>query len=120
MKELARKSRRGTPCQVVKSRYVTEKTRVLEGLRQAESNRCLRACETPKYVFLVHVMANKREIARAVEWLYRDQNIRVCRVNTIRMKPKKRRVKGYVGYTHHYKKAVVTLEKGDVLEEYGA
>jgi large subunit ribosomal protein L23 len=90
---------------------------MLEGLKHATSNRCVRKCETPKYVFLVDRKANKREIAQAVESLYADKKIKVKGVNVINTKPKKRRVRGYSGFRAQVKKAIVSLETGDMIEE---
>lgn len=54
------------PYDIIKSRYMTEKTNVLANLQKAESNPCVKKCKTPKVVFLVDKKANKQEIARAV------------------------------------------------------
>jgi len=105
------------PYHIVKSRYVTEKATLLEGLQHMTSNRCMSRCDAPKYVFLVDRRANKVEIARAVEAIYVDRRVRVRGVNTINMKPKKRRVRGRNGFCSAYKKAIVTLESGDTIED---
>ena len=63
-----------TPYDVIKSRYVTEKARVMEGLHSNTSNPCVRKCDTPKYVFLVDKRANKQEIAAAVEEIYAEKS----------------------------------------------
>ncbi len=108
---------RKTPYDIIKSRYVTEKSRVLEELKDNASNRSVAKCEKPKYVFLVEKKANKREIADAIEQIYAEKNIKVKSVNTITIKPKKKRMRGRIGYKSAFKKAVVTLEKGDDLGE---
>ena len=64
-----------------------------------------------KYVFKVAMDANKIEIKKAVEELYK---VEVDKVNTMIMKPKKRRVRYNVGYTSRWKKAIVTLKKGEI------
>lgn len=104
------------PYQVVKSLHVTEKSMMLQELKNSQSNPCVKRCESPKYVFLVDITANKQEIASAVEEIYSEKNIKVVAVNTITLKPKKRRVRGHSGIRSAIKKAVVTLEKGDTLE----
>lgn len=109
--------RERTAYDVIKSRYMTEKTTVLEQLHHANSNRCVSRCENPKYVFLVDKKANKNEIARALEQIYAEKKIKVKAVNTVNMKPKKRRVRGRLGARAAYKKAIVTLEKGDSIDE---
>lgn len=106
------------PYQIIKLRYVTEKTRVLESLKDLDSNRSLARCEAPKYVFIVDKRSNKLEIAAAIEEIYSEKNVKVKAVNTITGKPKpKGRLKGRPGKTASYKKAIVTLEKGDSLDE---
>ena len=105
------------PYQVVKSRYMTEKARMLQELATSESNKCTKACQETKYVFLVDKLANKREIARAVEEIYAERKVRVTAVNTINMKAKKRRVRGKLGKKPAFKKAVVTLAAGGTLDE---
>lgn len=104
------------PYEVVKHQYVTEKSAMLEGLKDAKSNRSLARCESPKYVFIVDPSANKSEIAAAVEEIYRDKKVKVVNVNTINVKGKERRVRGRLGTRKSFKKAIVTFEKGDALD----
>jgi len=66
-----------------------------------------------KYVFLVSRNSNKQKIARAVEGLYK---VTVEAVNIINM-PKKKRVYGKTsGWKAGFKKATVTLKKGDKID----
>ncbi len=106
-----------SPFDIVKSRYMTEKAAVLEQLQHNTSNPCVKKCESPKYVFMVDKRASKQEIAVAVEEIYAEKKIRVTKVNTINVKQKARSVRGRIGFKAGFKKAVVTLQKGDVLEE---
>ena len=106
------------PYAIIKSRYITEKATILESLHTAESNKSLKRCESPKYLFVVDIKANKHEIATAVEMIYKEQKVKVTKVNTILMKPKaKRRGKGRPGSTSAFKKAIVTMESGDSIEK---
>ena len=105
-----------SPYSIIESQYITEKSQVLSELRTCESNVCTRRCESPKYVFLVNKTANKQEIAKAIEEIYEDKKIKVSKVNTLNSKPKKKRVRGRLGKTSGYKKAIVTLSPGDLLE----
>lgn len=107
---------RKNPYQIIKSLHVTEKSVMLQELKNAESNRCLKRCENPKYVFVVDKEANKTEIAGALEEIYKDRGIKVVAVNTVTLKPKYRRVRGREGFRSGLKKAIVTLEKGDSLD----
>jgi len=72
-----------------------------------------------RYGFIVDDRANKVEIKKAVEKMY---NVSVDSVNTINVasKRKQRYTKtGFVsGSTGTYKKAVVTLKKGDSIDFY--
>ena len=109
-------NRRG-PYHVIRSRYVTEKATVLEQLHQSSSNRCVSRCKNPKYVFIVDKDATKPEIARALETIYAEKKVKVKKVNTINVKPKKRRVRGRQGFRPSVRKAIVTFEKGDTIDE---
>lgn len=106
-----------SPYDVVKSRLVTEKARVMEQLQYNSSNPSVKKCDSPKYVFLVDKRSNKREIANAVEEIYADKNVKVVAVNTITVKPKSRRVRGRSGFKSAFKKAIVTFEAGDKIED---
>ncbi|HSX03117.1 MAG TPA: 50S ribosomal protein L23 [Rhabdochlamydiaceae bacterium] len=106
-----------SPYDIVFSRYVTEKARVLSQLQFNNSNACVQKCTAPKYVFLVDKRANKQEIAEAVEVIYAMKNIKVVSVNVINMKPKAKSMRGRPGLKAGFKKAIVTLESGDTIEE---
>jgi large subunit ribosomal protein L23 len=107
------------PRQIIKNRHVTEKTTTLESLKTLESNPCIAKCQKPKYVFIVDRRANKKEIAKAVEEIYKDQNVKVTSVNTINVKPKSTRMlrtrRGH-GCKSGFKKAIVTLHENDALD----
>jgi large subunit ribosomal protein L23 len=105
------------PYAVIKARYVTEKATVLEQLHSAQSNRSLKRCTSPKFVFIVDVGAGKREIASAVEEIYKAQKVKVTKVNTLLIKGKpKRRGRGRLGKSATFKKAIVTMESGDTID----
>lgn len=104
------------PFEIVKSLHITEKSLMLQELKNRTSNKSLARCQSPKYVFLVNKDANKKQIAEAIEEIYKDKKITVVSVNTINVKPKTRRVRGRIGKTKAIKKAVVTLEKGDSID----
>lgn len=106
-----------SPFDIVLSKHVTEKSRVLEQLQFNTSNPCVKKCDAPKYVFIVDKRANKQEIADAIEAIYSEKKIKVVSVNTINIKPKARRMRGRPGLKPGFKKAIVTLEAGDSIEE---
>ena len=75
--------------------------------------------EKSKYGFVVDIDANKVEIKNAVEKMY---GVKVQSVNTISMmgKHKTRYTKAGVlaGRKVNFKKAIVTLTKGEVIDFY--
>ena len=64
-------------------------------------------------VFSVDVKANKTQIKQAIEKVF---NVKVDSVNTINVKPKKKRVGRYTGKTVKVKKAIVKLSEGSSIE----
>jgi len=72
--------------------------------------------EIKKYTFAVAKDANKIEIAKAVEQLFK---VKVQKVNTISMHGKPRTYGRFQGYTSAWKKAIVTLtEDSDTIEVF--
>lgn len=105
------------PYDIIKSRRVTEKSRVLENLQHAKSNASVSRCNSPKVVFNVDPKANKTQIAWALEQIYADKKIKVVAVNTVNVGSKQRRVRGFLGKTAAFKKAIITLRPGDMIDE---
>lgn len=70
-----------------------------------------------KYGFLVNPKSNKIEIAKAIEKKF---NVHVVKVRTInhhgKTKTQFRRSGRYTGKTASFKKAIVTLKKGETIE----
>ncbi len=66
-----------------------------------------------KYLFSVDIKANKIEIKKAIEEIYK---VKVARVNTMKVRGKKRRVRFQEGKTPDWKKAIVTLAEGQSIE----
>lgn len=105
------------PYQIIKHQHVTEKAKALAELQNSNSNPSVRRCDSPKYVFIVHPKATKRDISAAIETIYKEKQVKVVAVNTINVKGKVKRRRGRLGTTPSFKKAVVTLEAGDRLED---
>ncbi|MBE6144578.1 MAG: 50S ribosomal protein L23 [Firmicutes bacterium] len=84
---------------IIKAPIITEKTSDLAG------NNVI--------TFSVDVKANKTQIKQAIENIF---NVKVESVNTINVKPKKKRVGRYVGKTNKVKKAIVKLKEGSSIE----
>lgn len=68
-----------------------------------------------KYTFYVDKKANKIEIKKAVEELFK---VKVLAVNTAIVKGKNKRVGKYLGRTPDRKKAIVTLRAGDKIDVF--
>ncbi|MDO9529756.1 MAG: 50S ribosomal protein L23 [Syntrophales bacterium] len=71
--------------------------------------------EENKYFFEVDRRANKIEITKAVEKLFK---VKVLNVSTINMLGKKKRMGKTVGKRSDWKKAIVTLASGDRIAIY--
>ena len=85
---------------IIKTVRVTEK-----GAIQAE--------EANQYTVVADRRANKSEIRRAVQELFK---VKVLRVNTLNVRGKPRRqMTKQAGCTSNWKKAVVTLKDGDKI-----
>ncbi len=83
----------------------------------SEKSSFARELECKKYTFKVDVKANKFQIMNAVKEIFKV-NPTSCNVINVAGKPKFSRGKGgYIkGYTANWKKAIVTLSKGEVID----
>lgn len=79
------------------------------------SEKSFTSTEQGKYVFLVDIAATKVEIAQAVEKAFK---VNVVDVNTVIVKGKKKRFGKVFGRRSDYKKAVVTIKKGESIEDF--
>jgi large subunit ribosomal protein L23 len=84
---------------LIKGSVITEKT---HALKEAGN----------KVTFKVAVKANKIEIRKAVEELFK---VKVLAVNTIHMQGKKKRLGRTEGVRSEWKKAIVTLAPGEKI-----
>ena len=85
---------------VIKAPIITEKTATL-----AQNGNVVTFSVDPK--------ANNTQIKQAVEKIF---DVKVESVNTINVKPRKKRVGRYAGLTNRKKKAIVTLKEGSSIE----
>ena len=85
---------------IIKAPIITEKTADL-----SQNNNTVTFSVDPK--------ANKTQIKQAVEKIF---NVKVESVNTVNVKPRKKRVGRYVGKTNKVKKAIVKLKEGSSIE----
>lgn len=64
-----------------------------------------------KYTFDVDVRANKTQVKHAIEEIF---DVKVEKVNIMNVKPKKKRMGRYEGYTNRRRKAIVKLSEGSI------
>ena len=76
------------------------------------TDKATRLLENNQYSFIVDRYSNKITIKAAIEYLF---NVKVIKINTCRLPNKKKRVGKYIGWKPKYKKAIVTLSKGDII-----
>lgn len=95
----ARKIVVGESYRILKAPHITEKATAL-----VESN---------QYVFKVYPRANKIEVKKAVSHLY---GVDVISVRIINVLAKKRRLGKILGEKKGFKKAIVTIKKGQKIE----
>lgn len=86
-------------------------TEIVKGIRQTEKG--TRLAKHDQYLVSVALNANKVEIREAVEQLF---SVKVVQVNTQTCHGKWRRLGARVGRRPDWKKAVVTLAKGQKIE----
>ena len=75
----------------------------------------MQVADNNTYTFKVSVNANKIEIAKAIEQIF---SVKVLAVNTIRMMGKPKRLGKHSGKRPDWKKAIVTLRKGDSIADF--
>ena len=66
-----------------------------------------------KVVFKVHTGANKKAIKKSIEKIFK---VNVIKINTINLKGKIKVVRGKKSNKPGYKKAIVTLKKGQSID----
>lgn len=104
------------PYEVLIRPIITEKTSALqfEGTDATISPRVRDRVEArSKFTFEVAPDASKVEIRRAVEQLF---EVKVTSVRTMNVRGKKRRLGRHLGRKPHWKKAVVEVAEGDMIE----
>lgn len=70
----------------------------------------------PRIAFVVDRNATKIEIRRAVESMF---DVHVTSVNTMNVLGKERRVGRHIGRRPSWKKAIVTLAEGEMVDVFG-
>ena len=85
---------------IIKAPVITEKSAAI-------------SADGKKVVLKVAKEANKIQVRQAVESAF---DVKVESVNTVNVRPKKKRVGRYTGATKAYKKAIITLAEGSKLD----
>ena len=83
----------------IKNPIITEKATVLS--------------EQNKTVFKVHEKANKKNIKKNIEKLFK---VNVVKINIVNLKSKKKIKQGKMSIKTGYKKAIITLKKGQSID----
>ena len=76
------------------------------------TDKATRLLANNQYSFIVDRYSDKITIKAAIEYLF---NVKVVKVKTCRLPRKKKRVGKYIGWKPLYKKAIVSLAEGDVI-----
>ena len=84
--------------QIIKYLIITDKTTQL--------------LENNQYSFIVDRYSDKITVKTAIEYLF---DVKVIKINTCHLPRKKKRVGKYIGWKPRYKKAIITLAEGDVI-----
>ena len=82
-------------------------------IRPVITEKSMLVSENGKVTFMVSLQASKKEIKDAVESIF---NVKVEKVNTIRQYGKTKLFRGRKGERSDYKKALVTLAKGQNID----
>ena len=82
-------------------------------IRPVVSEKSYAAYDANVYTFLVAPDANKIEIKQAVEALF---NVKVADVHTQIVRGKEKRIGRFTGMRPNWKKAIVTLSKGQKID----
>ena len=69
--------------------------------------------EFNKIVFKVHAGSSKSSIKKSIEKIFK---VNVVKINTINLKGKNKIVRNKKSYKSGYKKAIVTLKKGQTID----
>jgi len=69
--------------------------------------------EQNKVIFKVHENASKNSIKKNIEKIFK---VKVIKINTINKKSKNKIVRGKLGIKKGFKKAIVTIKKGQTID----
>ncbi len=99
VRKISPKKRPGEVYRILKEPHISEKSTNL--------------FDEGKYTFKIFPWANKVQVKKAISDLY---GVRVKDVRVLNIKPKTRTLKGLEGKKRGYRKAIITLERGEKIE----
>ena len=76
------------------------------------TDKATRLLENNQYTFIVNRYSDKLSIKSAIESIF---SVKVTKVNTCNLPKKQKRVGKYIGWKSQYKKAIVRLSEGDII-----
>nr|YP_010133721.1 ribosomal protein L23 [Nitzschia supralitorea]QWM93210.1 ribosomal protein L23 [Nitzschia supralitorea] len=76
------------------------------------TDKTTRLLEKNQYTFIVDRSSTKVTIKNTIEYLF---DVKVTKVNTCHLPRKQKRVGKYMGWKPQYKKAIVSLAEGNVI-----
>ena len=77
------------------------------------TEKATKVSEKNQFVFKVKIDSNKKEIKKAIEKLFK---VSVVKINIINQKTKLKMKQGKKSFKSGYKKAIVTLKKGQSID----
>ena len=82
-------------------------------IRPVITEKSSRLMELNKYSFEVHLSANKIQVRKAIEEIFK---VKVTAVHILNIHPKPKRVGAFIGKTRSWKKAIVSLAPGERID----
>jgi large subunit ribosomal protein L23 len=76
------------------------------------TDKATRLLENNQYSFIVDRSSNKSTIKARIEYLF---NVKIIKINTCCLPRKQKRVGRYIGWKPQYKKAIVRLAEGNII-----
>jgi large subunit ribosomal protein L23 len=82
-------------------------------IRPLITEKSSRLMELNKYSFEVHLSANKIQVRKAIEEIFK---VKVTAVHMMNIHPKPKRMGAFIGKTRSWKKAIVSLAPGERID----
>jgi large subunit ribosomal protein L23 len=82
-------------------------------IRPVLSEKSTDLAQANKYVFRVPRKANKNNIAKAIKQIF---NVTPVKINVMKVRGRRKRVRYQYGFTSSWKKAIVTLNQSEKIE----